>query len=126
MVTIKSRTYFTLGLEAEIGKIESTISETLRENNLPEDKFLSWYAQNAVMIVDMKFEWGDNVPEQYVALENWWKMIENGKSIIDCYMFYRDNLASSISSQITEAVLGNMEIWKPEDQKLMEESTDPN
>lgn len=84
-----------------------------------------------IYVEDMSFRWPESVPEEYKAIEIWWKKVKAGEPLLDTFLYWAENVPNHILAQFWEAKKKAHLIWKPTEEKSPndqdeEEKQDPN
>lgn len=108
-----------------------SLANKLREEIGRDDgAFYMFYANRITYTVSMTFDWHDESPPEFLALETFWNMVQKGEPDTDCYMYYISNVSNPVSNQWQDALEEAHTIWKPPVEKLSKddekEITDPN
>lgn len=110
MVTAEFISYRNVGKDSDVIKLVSQLQEkTGREDGV----FMILYAQRRIYTVDLRFDWHPQVPPYYKSLEDWWKMVQDGESEEDCYMFYINNCHNVIGTEWHAALEEAQTMWTP-------------
>lgn len=110
-------------------QIKSALVSENQSTTLEEiiDDLVSGYALRLVYTLDLRFNWDKKAPEQYRALETWWKMVKRGDDIAKCYQYYTESITNVVSNEYQRAITRAHTIWTPEEENNTAESeNNPN
>lgn len=62
---------------------------------------------------DMRFSWGKDVPEEYLAVEPLWETYSGGAPISEWYQLLRDTIPSWFIIEWVNVTNDAQKIWKP-------------
>lgn len=110
MVTGEFIAYRNVGRDANVVKLVSKIQE---ETGREDGMFTIFYATRRVYTADLYFNWHPQTPYYYRALEDYWRMVQDGESDAECYMFYIDNIHNEVGKEWNAALEAAQYIWKP-------------
>ncbi len=130
MVTAHIKTYRTIALESKTGEIKDGINnahENAQPNIQEEARIMAPILAEVFVMTDrLEFEWPEDAPDEYRALEVMWDMYKNAEPIDTVYEFWRENIPAFILIHWQNAITAGQKIWKPVEQKAPKDTEDPN
>jgi hypothetical protein len=97
-------------------------------NMLPNNGFGVLFGYLWAYTTELEFNWQGDEPEEVVALEKMWKMVENNDLPVEIYDWSEENLPLYILTGWDRAMSQAHTPWKPsrENNNIDDEEADPN
>lgn len=122
MVTVEFMDY--RNYERDLKADQMAAHLRMKLTNRADDLLIERYCELLVYTESFDFDWQGDVPVPYRAIEDWWLMVQAGKSDTDCYLFYCSNVANPVTADYVNAMSDAHRIWRPVEARPVEELTD--
>lgn len=103
----------TISLENRQYELYEKIKNAFPDMREGEESSLFLIASAIASTKDMRFSWKDEVPEEYLEVESFWKLYSSGVEITEWYQYLRDNVPSWLIIDWVNIINNAQKIWKP-------------
>lgn len=120
----------TYEIDAKAVELADALKARLKKMKMPYDGSYA-LCELFVYTVDLEFNWKDDCPEEYRALEEWWSRVKSTEDFVGNFLFFAKSVHNQMIESWWEAKKRAHAIWKPVEEKSPddqseEEKSDPN